>query len=130
MKQLIVGFLLVMFAFQVSACECSKYPLDSWESLKSYVVQNYGEELQDDESNMVWLKYYPTLYERLNAKDFIQTSCGEEGPNNEPMFHCSHREKNDYLIKFPKQNCEAKIQVLANYKKVKIKELSTTCKMK
>jgi hypothetical protein len=128
MLKFITVTVIGLLSLDLLACQCSKYVLDPWPNLEDF-AQNHAHpraELLDE--NVEVLRYYPTTYERLFASDFRDTSCGNEGPNGEVMFHCSHRFKADMLLKFPKDKCEMKVQVTSTYGQVKIKKLSSSCK--
>lgn len=126
MKTLTAIF-LSLIVYNSYACSCSKYPLPAGETLEHYLMSRYGLQAKLEEENVTWLKYYPTMYEKLFSSDFLNTSCGEEGPNGEPMFHCSNRDKSEYLIKFPDMNCESVVRITSTYTRIKIKEVKTNC---
>lgn len=128
MFKLITVTTLVLLSFDLLACQCSKYVLNPWESIEDFARNSTHSRVEILEENTELLNYYPTTYERLFARDFIGTSCGEEGPNGEAMFHCSNRFKGDFLLKFPKDNCEMKVQVTSTYTKIKLKKISSTCR--
>ncbi len=118
---------LGLISLDLLACQCSKYPLSIEKVIEEFVLNQYGPRAKFGEEDIEWIKYYPTFYERNFAGEFMETSCGDLGPRGEPMFHCSWRDKNDLLIKFSKLNCETKIQVTSTYRRVKVKEIESSC---
>jgi hypothetical protein len=128
MFKIITVTVIGLLSFDLLACQCSRYVLNPWPNLEDFAKAQTHPRAELLEENVEVLRYYPTSYERLFAGDFRDTSCGDEGPNGEPMFHCSHRFKANLLLKFPKENCEIEVQVTSTYSKVKIKKNRSNCK--
>lgn len=127
MKTIIITLLIAFFAYEASACSCSKYPIDPTDHMQSFAINKWGPEAEILDENTTWLRYYPTIMDRYMMGDMRGTSCEGSGPNGEPMFHCTNRDKSDYRIKFPKLNCEVEIRVTSTYSKVKVKTLKSSC---
>jgi hypothetical protein len=128
MKTLLLLALMSLFSAEAFACSCSKDTLDEWEPIQSYIKKNYGADI-DLEKDVKWFAYYPGLLERVFAGEMRGSSCEGHGPQGELYLMCQPSRKSDYVVTIPDTNCTVKLRVKANYKRVKIRELKSTCKI-
>lgn len=124
---------IIFFAFVFSsassfACSCSKETLDEWKPIQNYMKANYGITV-DLEKDVKWFAYYPGLLERAFAGQMRGSSCEGQGPQDELYMMCQNSRKSDYLVTLPGTNCTVKLRLKANFKRVIIRELHSSCKI-
>ena len=127
MKTLILISAL-LFNVSAFACSCSisGFPLSAQGPVQEYIENNYRVyDFKATDENMIWMAYYPTLLERIEAIEMRGSSCEGSGPNGEPMVYCADSRKSDYKIIL--KNCEVILQVKTTRNSVKIKNLNSTC---
>lgn len=138
MKHLLIAFALT-FSLSTLACQCDygDHPIkDSRPLITSLLQKKLGNNIQIENDrwgnmDMEWVRYYPTLLDRIYAPSERGTSCEGHGPNGEPMMACGSSEKSDYrvsVILASGNKCSALVQVKVSTKKGAVKLLSTDCK--
>lgn len=125
--KLLLTLSIALFSSYTLACSCSDYPLSHGEAIREFIANRYHEEITLEEKDVRWLAYYPTLTERMAWGTFRGTSCEGSGPNGEIMVHCARSRKSDYQVMLAGRGCEVVLRVKSTYKKVSVKEISSTC---
>ena len=80
-------------------------------------------------SGFLFPHYYPGVVEKFFSADLRNSSCAYDGPRGEVFIMCQSSRKSDYLVTLPETNCKVKLRVKSNFKRVKIRELSSNCKI-
>lgn len=123
MKTVIFAFVSLTFTASALACSCSKYVLDHDVVIQKVVEKKFGRPVVIDD--ITHIKSCPTLIEKLDLLKFKNTSCEVRGPQNEFLYYCIDRVKNDYEVKA--ENCTFIIQAKSTYKTAKAKIKKTNC---
>lgn len=126
MKKLMLTLCLVLSSFNIWACSCSKYVLSHDTAIEQFVKNEFGRRAKIDlDQDVVLIKAYPSLIEKMDLFKFKGTSCEVRGPQDEFLYHCINKVKYDYLIKL--NNCEVVLRVKSTYSKVSSRLISKTC---
>lgn len=126
--KLLITCVLVLLSPRILACSCSDYPLSQGSAIREFIQNRYGHRIELNEHDLQWVAYYPSLEERVFWNSTRGTSCAGSGPNGEILAHCARSRKSDYLVVIAERNCQVVVRSKSTFKKVEVKELSSTCK--
>jgi hypothetical protein len=128
MKTCLLFVLIFLSATESYACSCSAETLDEWKPIQNFIKKTYGVTV-DIQNDVEWTAYYPGLLERVFAGEMRGSSCEGHGPQNELYLMCQNSRKSDYLVTLRETNCTVKLRVKSNFKRVKVRELHSSCKI-
>lgn len=133
-----IALFFILTSSSVLACQCESdgMELDPMPVVEKLLKKSLGDTItmQKDEYGYPksdWIKAYPSILDRLFAREYIGSSCESRGPNNELLMPCPTKTKDDYryyLLKADGKECTATVQEKVSPKNVKVKLLSTTCR--
>ena len=130
-KPILALVVVAQFALSQShACSCGESkanPLSVIEQVVRNEFSTFDHFAMDATREIVMIKAFPSVYEKLNLTGFKNTSCEIKGPEGESLDYCSSSRKADFEVKIAAKGCSMVVRARYTTHSVSAKVIKSNC---